>query len=501
LLLVFVALALAAGAYLAFPVYDDGYMMLFLREPGVDFRHVNRDRPIPGLLHQALVSLGGQHAWFYAGINVVLWLVLALEARALFRRLFPDLKEYGMLGACLTLAPVVVQVQVSSLVVAATVVLFTILSYAAILLCLKSAEQPGMGYLAGGLALAAAASYSCEYATAALLAGATVLTGIGLSGSEPSLRSRLVVRAGALSAVAVLAYLLFLKTADFAIRPDVDPGAAVGRSWEKVVRAALGSLAGLWYSIVGAYGSALARLAPSWSSKSSLIGFMFALVALGLAVAALPRLASSVARFSGRTFYLALAILIGLGPAALMGRAPMLTDYESRMRVPILPIAAALTLYLALSLVHPDKRWAPVALLGAAMGYATWTTIYSNVHEVQILNGLGSLLKPYAESKPEGFTVAVVSLPRMQNEMTAHVTSRWPEAFERRFWIYNAETARSRFGTRTDCRATPTIDEQVRPIVRKGPISQILWVELGDAKPASVEPYCLHAPQSELASN
>lgn len=501
--LFFLVIALAVGAFWAFPVYDDGYMMMYLREPGVSFAEVNRDRPIPGYLHEILVRAGGNNPALYVSLNAAMWLVLAFQTRALFQNVFPDLKNYGMVVACLTVAPIVVQVQISVLVVAVTVVLFTILGYAAVLLTLKSAETQGplrMVLLALSLSAAVFLGFACEYSVTAILSGAVVLTGIAVTSDNRLLRKRLLWQSVCLSALTVAGYIVSTRTADLHVRPEVNPATAVARTWQAAVQAGCGALSGLWYATVAAYASVLGGIRLSWNTKSTIVGVLFAILTAILACYCVDRSPPAVVAGGNRirALFLAIAIVVGLLPVSLMGRWPALADYDSRVRVPVLPIAVALTMYLCLKLVSTSKRTTAVALLGAMMGYATWTTIYTNLRETKIVDALSSVLKPYVESQTRGITVAVIPLTRLQNELNAHVTAKWPADLERRFWMFNAETAAVRLGSRGACNARMTVDEHIRPVIRTGRVSQVLWVEVRRERAPVIHPYCLDASRSGL---
>jgi hypothetical protein len=502
-----IAIPLAVGAFLAFPVYDDGYVMLFLREPGIPFSVANRDRPIPGAIHGALLGMAGNHKILYILLNAVLWLLFALEARALFRRIFPELERWAILAACLTIAPVVVQTQISVIVVDGTATFFTMVSYAVILACLARSQTNKVMetvLLTLVFAVAAFAAFASEYAVLANLAGAVLLVGLALSSSGPRRRS-LLTRGAVLLLVTITAYFVFMKTADFSVRPDVDPTTVIGSASMKPVAMALNAISGVWYSVIAAYASALGRITLSWGSKSSIIGLVYGLVIVALLWLSTAKEqtgdeGAAKDHYFKRVMFLIVAILAGLGPIAFMGRSTTLPDYESRFRIPILPLAATLTAFLLIKMVPRSKVWIPITIVGLIIGDATIRTVYGNVQQTRTIDALGPVIKPYVE-KTQGITVAVVPIYRLQNELNAHVTSAWPQDLERRFWLYNEETAKYRFGSRGACRSNLAVKEKIRPIERSGPVSQLLWIELEPGKAPSIQPYCLSGYQpNESAS-
>src|ERR1700694_3365321 len=95
--LLIICSVLAAGAFLSFPLYDDGWLALVLRELGPHFlaQHMG-DRPVFGFLLEQIASFGSTNRLVFVLLNVVLWLGFAIESGMLFRKLFPELKDYSI---------------------------------------------------------------------------------------------------------------------------------------------------------------------------------------------------------------------------------------------------------------------------------------------------------------------------------------------------------------------------------------------------------------------
>ena len=107
LLLICAALTVG-GAFLTFPLYDDGWLALVLRESGRHSLAQNMgDRPVFGFLLEWTASFGAANKYVFVILNAVLWLGFAIESGMLFRKLFPEFKNYAIVAACLTLAPIV----------------------------------------------------------------------------------------------------------------------------------------------------------------------------------------------------------------------------------------------------------------------------------------------------------------------------------------------------------------------------------------------------------
>ena len=182
-------------------------------------------------------------------------------------------------------------------------------------------------------------------------------------------------------------------------------------------------------------------------------------------------------------------VVIGLLPFSVMGRPTTLLEFGSRFRIPITPVAAAITVALALSLVRQQFRWVPVAMFGFIIGFSSWTFAYTAIQQSRAISTLESSIKPYVE-QADGYTVAVVPFNRFESELTANIASTWSVELEKRLWVVSEDPARIQFGDRSNCRPISAIDVQVRGLTRAGKLGKLLWVEAPAGKPVSIEPYC-----------
>jgi hypothetical protein len=181
---------------------------------------------------------------------------------------------------------------------------------------------------------------------------------------------------------------------------------------------------------------------------------------------------------------------------------------SSRFELPLLPITAALILVGNLSLVR-QRFWAvPILLFGLVAGNATFTEVWSAIHERQEMSAIGAALQPYVASK-DGYTVAAVVLPerslgpRRDYELTARLAASWPPELRRRFWAYRfggihpfyrpSYEAEAVFGSRGDCTPPREFKLEIRHVTREGPLDQLIWVGRKARGSISVEPYCLKA--------
>ena len=85
-ILLLISVTLAVGAFLAFPLYDDGWLALIIRESGPHaLSQYMGDRPLFGLLLESVASFGAANKFVFVTINALLWLVFAFESELLFR--------------------------------------------------------------------------------------------------------------------------------------------------------------------------------------------------------------------------------------------------------------------------------------------------------------------------------------------------------------------------------------------------------------------------------
>lgn len=499
--LLLICTTLAVGAFLSFPLYDDGWMALVLRESGRHSLAQNMgDRPILGFLLECVASFGAANRLVFVLVNAVLWLAFAIESGLLFRKLFPELRDYAIVPACLTVAPIVLQTQLSTALVSIPANLATICSYAAILLLLRQSngEKTNRPLLLGlAAALAASGVALSEYGVATNLVGCVILIGVALTISNQTSMRKLFFRAAWLFTLTGAVYLLFAKTADFSVRPDVAPAHMLRRGTGKLIEVPFDVIAGAWHAVMGAYAAAVGNITLAWDSKSTLVGILFGfLTAILVCLGVQNRRGDGLPgdrpeRFPIRLVVLLPAIFFGLLPFSVMGRATTLLEFGSRFRIPIMPVAATTTIAFVLYVVRPSLRWIPVALFGFIIGYASWISTYTAIEQTRAIAALqfqGALRSYVAQT--DGYTVAVVPFKRFETELTANITSTWPLDLEKRLWVVGIDSAQKQFGDRRTCLPSSVLKIQVRGLIRSGKLDQLLWVEAPSGRSILIEPYC-----------
>ena len=270
-----------------------------------------------------------------------------------------------------------------------------------------------------------------EYGVVTNLVGCVILVGVALTLSSRMARHTVFLRAAWLFALTGVAYLLFTKTADFSVRPDVAPAHMLRRGAAKWMEIPLDVVAGVWHALIGAYATAIGNITLAWDTKSTIVGILFgSLTAVLLCLAVQNCRADDPAhgqseQLPRRLAVLIPAIIVGLLPFSLMGRTTTLLEFGSRFRIPIMPLAAAMTVCSILCLVRPSLRWIPIAMFGLTIGYSSWIFTYTAIEQARAIASIQGVLKPYV-SQTDGYTVAVVPFKRFETEMTANVTATWP---------------------------------------------------------------------------
>jgi hypothetical protein len=239
-----------------------------------------------------------------------------------------------------------------------------------------------------------------------------------------------------------------------------------------------------------------------WSSKSSILAAVFGCIV----AASLSRLIGDRESPAGprhrRSLVFLLAVMAGLAPVALM-RPTSGVGYGSRFSIPVLPVAAALTVCIVLAAFRGGFRRAVMGLLGLIAGASVVFGSAEALHRRRALAEVGDLLRPEV-ARIGTYTVAVFpseALCWRDILCTGAVSARWPGELAGRLWIYDAATAKVRIGPRRECLSHPVLNEDYRGVRRSGPVGQIFWVE-SRSRSFELEPYCFapwaaHGPAAE----
>lgn len=499
------------AAIRAFPLWDDAWIWLLLREEGVAAVAPSfADRPVNAAIwswlaaHQALFPAGFvAQALFWpllGGVGALLWLCL-----------HPERRGFAALAALLTVAPFVTKVQPVTVNVALASLLPTLLAYGALLLLWRYVSMGARWTLVAATAMSFAGILIQEYAVAVVLIGLVLLGAEAVATLDPRRRWRAAVAAAVLVVGAGLAYALFLQLGDPSVRQDTRP-AHIIETWDRVEELPAGLAVATWRVLVGGVvDSARLRLAHTEPLLPALL--MGALVAALLVYAGAGRQRPDAAaepatgaRSWARELGLFAALLAGIAPVLVMGRIPWDPGdgMTSRYGLPALPIAALLMTRAISALDRRRIVQAVVAALGLLAGSTAWVEARDLVVERRLVAALGEAVRPHV-SEHEQFTVAVVPLPerplgpRRQWELVARLAARWPVDLERRLWAYRfgggppldyREDARRIVGPRHSCRFPERLSLDIRRLTRRGRVHTLAWLAPSPNGVVTLEPYC-----------
>src|SRR5262245_3241008 len=136
--LVLICVPLTIGAIWAFPIWDDAWLWLLLKENGAGVIAASvADRPVMATLWSLLAT--SEHAFWHASFvaQALLWPTLGIISALLWTYLCPNLRQYGLVVGCVTFAPIVSKMQMATANIALGSLLSVVLSYGAFLLLLR----------------------------------------------------------------------------------------------------------------------------------------------------------------------------------------------------------------------------------------------------------------------------------------------------------------------------------------------------------------------------
>jgi hypothetical protein len=521
LALVLICVPLTIGAIWAFPIWDDGWLWLLLKENGAGMIAASMaDRPVIATLWSLLAT--SEHAFWHASFvaQALLWPIFGIMSALLWTRLFPDLRQYAMVVGCVTVAPIISKVQMVTANIALGALLSVVLTYGAFLLLLRFVMADGrLGRAALGLSLPilGLGILLMEYALAVVMAMVIMFWWYAWRAPDPDTRVRAwraiffsILTAGA-------AYATFFIIADFTARPGWARNSAsplfvftLGKA--HLARFPFNLVEGIWRSVAGGFVSSLGQV--TLTSKLGIIAAAYGALVAGLLFYGSRNPRPNATSPSGNTISQrdilapALALVAGLLPSVAMARIPWNPGdgMSSRFELPLLPITVALIVLISLGLVR-QRFWAvPILLFGFVAGNATFTEVWSTIRERQQMSAFGASLQAHISSE-DGHTMAAVVLPERSlgpqrpYELTARLAATWPQELRAKFfafrfggfppkWRSDLE-AEALFGSRGDCKLRRETEIRIRFVTRVGPINQLIWVKPHTDGSISVEPYCI----------
>lgn len=487
---------LAMGTWLSYPLYDDGWMAMMLREQSPSLlRGFMGDRPVFGALLEALTRLGGISPALYVALTVLLWSLFGMQCGWMWRRLFPSVPEFAYVVGPASLATIAVQCQFCTLQIVLPCVVPAVLAQAGLLILLKY-RQGLIAPAAAALCLAMGVMVS-EYALASAAGSFVILAYVAWNLRDVTVRRWLFASILLQGIVTLLTYGVFLKWAQLEqTRPSVSPMLVESVVRKDVVALAVNLFNGFWRITVGAYAESLGSVRLHWNSKSSIVSVMVGVLLGGFLVWLLRRRVTAIRGEKQKMVHIALAlsILVGLLPVVLMGRNAALPEFGSRFLIPVIGFAVLLSISLSLRVMRADWVWVGVLIWGFLCGNSVVSSVLQARREMAFMKRAGEAVQPYVSDSD--YTIAVLSRSGMDYEMTARATADWPLNLSTRFWLFDEDTGRKAFGLRHNCKQQERVDVEIRGLKRKGRISKLLWIDSDPQSAVRIEDYC--QSQSEV---
>lgn len=370
LLLAALVTALTFAAAWVYPTWDDGRLMLAIREFGSDAIWTNfSNRPLIALFYVFLLK----HNLFLP-VGIVLhwigWLSMGLVTMQFWRLVFPANANLSLLPAILSVAPILCKMQTILLVMPTIDVIPPVLAFVALFMLLSRPRSGWRLILTDILALAliVVTILISEYAVVAAAIAATFVIANALYG-EPTRRREYKVVAALIAGCIFVSYAGFLWLTKGSGRETFRPSYIP--QWLSL-RMPLSLASGIWRGIIGGVLESLGSV--TLHSKMALVSFICGVVFAALVVLVLRHTARSeaiVQRDKVSLATLLIAAVVALVPVVLMNRA-LESRWESRFWLPALPVLSCLSVYLLLYVVRTRLYVLVLIVCGFLAGY--WTT-------------------------------------------------------------------------------------------------------------------------------
>jgi hypothetical protein len=501
---------LLLGTLLVFPTIDDAWLALLVREEGVSsVRTALSNRPLAAQIFMWSYRSPQIYEAIGVATSAVLWIALGLEAGWLWRWLFPEWRQYWPVVSCLSICPIVVSTQLTTLTVLIPVNLPVVLTYGCLILIMRHAISTSSRHrsaiIASGLAAVFIASVLSEFTVAPLTASVALLIGQLSETREKSQRRKLWIGIACMVAVAVTGLFVFAATVNPNARPDANPRGMVYSIVADPFGFGLDALSALFRSLIGAYAATLSRVRLTWGENSTLAGVGFGIVMSALLLWACrssqPTQENSQPRLNRKLFWVAIAFV-----AAMIGefvrRAVSYTagpsvpePLSTRLFLPALPLAVCLTTALLLAVVRPRFQSAPVLLLGFLAGHSVAWQVTTYWRNEKVIASLADILWPYVVSENGNIVAILPEYLGREYEQTYKVSRSWPVDQGRKLWVAwegRYETQFKRVGERSGpCATVRDLENPPPGIHRSTPIKTVLWVVPRKNGTFNVEPYCL----------
>lgn len=497
-LLALLVLPLGAGAFWAYPTWDDGLFWYQLNEVGpAVWKTASGERPLLGYLLRQLGEHGllpGSLVAFYA----FTWLGTGLVARSYWRAFFPS-PERQILApvvAGLAVAPMLMQTQLIAVYPVVSAHLACVITLGACVL-VGRAWRPALPLWATrltGAVVVFGASLISEYPALATIVGSFSLA-ITARRDPVDLYRRKRLSWLILGGAAVVGYLVYHGTASQEARPEIRPEVTLpAQGARRLLELPVRLPFALWAGVLGEFFRGVGEIT---FFSGSIVGLAYGgVVAAGAFLLLRRRILTSepLPPPPGQTrtaAFLLAALALGLVPIIVMSSSPQ-QNVGSRLWFPLFPIPVCLTTWLLVRALRPRFHLAIAVGTIFLSAYLCANAAATARNVRRSTDALGTTLRE--RLAPTGLTVALfTSYPTntfvgspiaRPYELAARLSRNWTNEERQRFWAGATDWAPlgshvPRFaGT---CGAVPELESITGGWVRRGAVQRLLWVSLSPA--------------------
>lgn len=513
LILLIVMLPLTWAAFRVYPVLDDAGIELIAKENGINAVAASMpDRPmVIWIIQHAMYS--PLHVYMGMILQLLGWVLLGFLAAFLWLELFPEHREYAPVVACFTVAPILLKAQLATWTFVLPVNFSVVPAYGAGLLLWRyirhGSSRRGWIIIAASV-LTFGAGLISEYALLTTVCSSLLLFTLNWA-KEREVRLRLIQSLTVLAVAALSAHLIYLKTAvahpGFSGVSFTPSAGELISHWPIYINRLLRAFV---FSTIGVYGQAIgSAAAQAVKQPSSIISIAYPLVAAVTLWWATRRHANSSSQ-SGTSLLktcaaLVLVIFAALAPASFfpplfVGRDLHMEEESTRYYFVAAPLVVALTIRLALEITSVKFRFILPLLGGFLAGDAVLQYVRTAQADTQAMRAIGTVLEHYVRNSEKQTVVLAPDFYAREPELTYKASAAWSPELSRRVWImWDMRAPAVLKGSPADrggsCNDIRFIDRNLRTIIRRGEIGQLLWLQPTQNGSFKVEPYCLTSNQ------
>jgi hypothetical protein len=445
---------MAAAAYYARTIGDDGQLWLLAREAPREITDNYRDRELMGRVFQAAADTG--RLWeIGAAASLLASILTAAATRGIWIKLAPNYASWWPAPAMLAVAPVLMEMQCTLTPIYA---LQTACTYLAAIQVWPGEARPSSN---GKLAAAALAIAVVGCVTEYVVSAGAALTFLVLMHSRRQTSATRSAVFGTVSSILIgvaAGYAVYRIFADVEVRPATQLSENVGHFFRRLWTVPFKLAASLLQCFGGAAAREISRIDPvSKVGAVAIVGGAIVAWLVGRDFGTKQNTSPTddqayEGSLRSTLLPLAVSIVAGLLPLLVMDRRPDDEGPFSRYYVGVVPLAACATTASIGVLAAPRRRRAAMLAVVWLAAFAAFNHSGRWCRESDLLRSFGTALRPALSGD---LTLVFVDLSRTpykgfggyyDMELVARITRDWTDDERRRIWIMPAAYSESPAG-------------------------------------------------------